>query len=215
MRQSESRRFGRGAPLCFAFAAGLAAALSLAACDALKPLDFRDALFRHSGQPVPGSNEPFPNLASVPSAAPTSTSKDTREQIAQKMSAETKNGPTSDTNSGNVALPPPPTPLPANFVSTTAPMQLAGGDEPESDGQAPPASAAAPSPQPKRLQLPVQPTQPPRHAVHRALQPRAGSVLAIVLFDEDSAEIDPDEAEKLKPLVDTVERQGGKLRLVG
>ncbi len=205
MAEKRSKGSGLCAWACFRLAAMLALSWPLAACDTLKSLDFRDALFPHSGQPVPGSTQPYPNLATVPAAAPPSTDKETRQKIAEHLAAETKGNQTSSLDDGGsrVAVPRPPAPLPQDFVTASQPVELADGAG-AGNVAAPPPGAT------KRLAGTGAKAQPARVA------PGAHREVAIVLFDEDLAEIDPDQADKLKPVVDMALRtNGSRLQLVG
>jgi outer membrane protein OmpA-like peptidoglycan-associated protein len=204
MAEKRSTGSGLRALACFRLAAMLALLWPLAACDTLKSLDFRDALFPHSGQPVPGSTQPYPNLASVPDAAPPSTDKDTRQKIAEHLAAETKgNGASSlDDGGSKVAVPQPPAPLPKDFVTASQPVELADSAGTGSAAATPPGATKRPAGTGAKAQPAL-------------VAPGAHREVAIVLFDEDSAEIDPEEADKLKPVVDLALRTNGRLRLVG
>jgi outer membrane protein OmpA-like peptidoglycan-associated protein len=185
--------------------AALVAFASLAACDDIKSLDFRDELFRHSGQPVPGSGQPYPNLASVPAAAPKSTDKDTRQKIAQQLGAEAKgNAGASGADESEVGVPQAPPALPKGFVTAKQPMALPGAKT----------AVAAPAVDATGVAPAVEAPAAAEAAAPMAV-PSSPRELAIVLFDQGSAEIDPAQADKLKPLVDMVVRAEGKLKLTG
>jgi len=121
---------------CVALA--LAALAPLVACDDLKSLDFRESLFRQSGLPVPGSDEPYPNLASVP-PKPAATDKAARTKIAQTLTAENKG------DAGALAAGSAPSDLPRPPAAPALP-------EPPPPGQA--QSAAAPGTSSKYSLLP-------------------------------------------------------------
>lgn len=203
---------------------GLAAAVAaLGACSTLEDLDPRSGLIPHIDQPVPGSDQPYPNLASVPNGPPPSTPKETRIELQQKLAADTK-GTNDQSDSTAPQVPAPPAPLPKGFITAQQPVKL-----PATAATAG-AQAAAPS-QPERSLPKDAPSlgapsanagqaataaldAPPGHSREVEEGATAGR-LAIVLFAEGSAEIDQAQLAKLRPVVRLLRRHGGAVQVVG
>ncbi|MFI4987273.1 MAG: OmpA family protein [Alphaproteobacteria bacterium] len=184
------------------------AVLALAACDA-GDLDPRTGLVTEVAGAIPGTDQPYPNLASVP-AAPTVTPKAAREQLQKKLTADSKATTYSPDKATAPALPAPPEALPEGFIEARQPVKLPDADPAPGQAQAQKAAAAV---APRQLAAASAagarndgPTFGALGAAHR---------MAIVLFAEGSSAIDPGQVAKLRPLVQRVRREGGLLQLVG
>ncbi len=160
---------------------------ALAACEA-EDLDVRKAMMPEVAGPIPGTTLPYPNLASVP-AAPTATAPAARAALQKKLEADNKATTYTPDRAAAPQLPSPPPALPKGFVEAEQPVKLAD-------------AAAAP------------PAGPAGNAPSSAVLGAARRV-AIVFFAEGSSEIDPRQVAKLRPLAESVRRQGGRLELVG
>lgn len=229
-------RIGRWARLALMRALAVALVLApLAACDAVEYL--RGGLFRHVDKPVPGAEQDYPNLASVPDKPTAITPKPERVKLEQKLAADAKSaagtapgsgsagggtattpqaGSGAETKAATASVPAAPPPLPPGFLSGQQPTKL---PEPS----APPARAAATTPAPSPVPS-VAPKAGAPEAADRARLPRGGPAfgalgtprkVAIVLFAEGSAQLDPAQIDKLRPIVQQLHRRGGTLQVVG
>lgn len=184
----------------------LAGALALGAC-AQNPFDI---LVKHVDQPIPGADQPTPNLASVPNQAPSVTPKDERAAIAQSLEADNRYpgaAPpllTSAPISAPPPIPAPPAELPPGFATAQAPVKVPEA-APQPNVSEPDTSAAPDATQGATLT----PGAPSFGAMGRPDR------VAIVLFAPGSAAIDRDQIELLKPLVRRLRAQGGTLQVVG
>lgn len=170
--------------VAFAF---LAMALALTACDA----DPRNRLIPHVTKPVPGSDQPYPSLVSVPDKAPEVTPKSQRLILSQELAADNASGSYVPDASTPPTIPAPPPALPQGFTSAERPVRIA---------EAPPSSA-------------LEATLP--SGASRSDARGRPSRVAIVLFGEGSSAIDPGEVKALEPVVQMLRRKGGILQVVG
>ncbi len=111
-----------------------AAMAALGACSTLEELDPRGGLIPHVDQPVPGADQPYPNLASVPNAPPPTTPKATRIELQQKLAADTKATTYQPDTAAAPPVPAPPAPLPKGFITAEQPVQLPATAAPEAAG---------------------------------------------------------------------------------
>jgi outer membrane protein OmpA-like peptidoglycan-associated protein len=194
-RASPREAFGRRA---LAAAAALLALASLAACDQLG--DPREGLFRHVDKPVPGTEQPYPNLASVPDK-PAVTPEKERAAIRQQLSRDVKGGSAPPLDPGATpTIPAAPPPLPQSFLSAREPTKLAG-PPPAELGAAAAAQGAGAA------------TLPASGPSFGALgSPRK---VAVVLFDAGSSQLDPAQLGRLRPIVRELHDHGGTLQVVG
>lgn len=167
---------------------------ALGACSTLADLDPRPGLIPHVDQPVPGADQPYPNLASVPNAPPPTTPKATRVELQQKLAADTTATTFQPDTGAAPPVPAPPAPLPQSFITAQQPVQLPP-TAPSSAGGAGTKAAAAAAPALGAL-------GPPER-------------LAIVLFAEGSSQIDPAQVAKLRPVLRLLRERGGALEIVG
>ncbi|HUC61271.1 MAG TPA: OmpA family protein [Alphaproteobacteria bacterium] len=178
------------------WALGAAAALGLASLGACAEDNPFDMLVEHVGQPIPGTNEPYPNLAVVPEKAPETMSK--AERASMRQSLEADSNPTAPPPA-SIGTPPPippmPQSLPPGFTGAQSPMQVAAAAAPANPAGTAPATLAKGKPSFGAL------GQPDR--------------VAIVLFLAGSDAIDPSQVELLKPLVKRLAAAGGHLQIVG
>lgn len=194
----------------------LAAAMAaLGACSTLEALDPRSGLIPHVDQPVPGADQPYPNLASVPNA-PTPTPKATRVELQQKLAGDTKATTFQPDTDAAPPVPAAPAPLPKGFITAEQPVKLPAAPAP-AESSAGATTAASPALE-RSAPAGAQP------AAAHATTPKASSSpdalgtarrLAVVLFAEGSSEIDPGQVAKLRPVVRLLRQQGGALQIVG
>jgi len=176
------------------------AALLLAACTDKTNLDLREGLVQHVKQPLPGVDQPFPNLSSVPDTPPPIPSKAARNDLVKALQADNTSATYNPDFSKAPKLPAEPQELPSDFLTSQSPVKV-----PETPGpQISPSAQSAPA----------------QSAALLAEAPAFGATghpdrIAIVLFAAGSAEIDPAQVAKLKPVVAMLHRQGGGLQLVG
>lgn len=215
-------------------AIALAGALALAACTSFKDLDPRDSLMKHVGQAIPGTDQPYPNLASVPDGAPNATPKGTRVELQKKLAADNKATSYQPDKASAPPMPAAPAALPQGFLTTEQPMLLPGSVPQAQQSQSAVPKGPAGSKEPTPPQLAAAPrsaaarsapalgleTGPETTAGLPAGRPAFGALgrprrLAVVLFDGGSSAIDANQVARLKPLVDALRRQGGALQVVG
>jgi outer membrane protein OmpA-like peptidoglycan-associated protein len=195
----------------------LAAAMAaLGACSTLEELDPRGGLIPHTDQPVPGADQPYPNLASVPDAPPPTTPKATRIELQQKLAADTKATTFQPDTGAAPPIPEAPAPLPKGFITAEQPVRLPAAPAPAAAG-AGATPAASPAPQESALAGAQPPAAQPATA---AAAPAPGALgtarrLAVVLFAEGSSEIDLGQVAKLRPVVRLLRQQGGAVQIVG
>lgn len=216
LRVLRSHAFGAAGRLALA-----AAMAALGACSTLEDLDPRGGLIPHTDQPVPGADQPYPNLASVPNAPPPSTPKATRIELQQKLAGDTKATTFEPDTGAAPPVPSAPAPLPKGFITAEQPVRLPAVPAPEAAGAdaTPAASSESEGSAPAGAQSPV------AHATTLTASPSSGAPpaqagataqrLAVVLFAEGSSEIDPGQVAKLRPVVRLLRQQGGALQIVG
>ncbi len=170
------------------------ASFAVAACSDLGDLDIRKGMVKEVAGAIPGTDQPYPNLASVPTSVPGASPKATRVELQKKLEADNKATSYTPDKATAPEIPAAPAALPPGFVEAEQPVKLADAGtsaEPSGPSSTPGKNASGPG----ALALP-----------HRA---------AIVFFAEGSAAIDPRQVAKLKPLVEGVGREGGSLVVVG
>ena len=182
------------------------AALILVGCADLTNLDLREGLVQHVQKPLPGAEQPYPNLASVPENPPQPTPKEKRRDLVKKLEADSKSAVYQPDVSQAPQLPPEPAALPPGFLTAEAPVKLPQAPPEASATQR--TSRAAPNGQA------TQATNLPAGAPDLETDGRTGRV-AIILFEAGSSQIDPGQVAELKPLVATLHERGGVLRVVG
>src|SRR5579875_3064233 len=165
-----------------------AAVALLAACQG--GLDPRDRLIPHVDQPVPGTDQPYPNLASVPSRPSPIMSSEERARVQQQLTADARSQ-TYQPNAGGLAIPTPASPR---------------------------GSSASPQPQPPSAPRATGAAE--SEATLPGNAPAFGAVgkperVGVVLFDQGSAQIDPAQIEKLKPIIRQLRQSDGTLQVVG
>jgi outer membrane protein OmpA-like peptidoglycan-associated protein len=179
--------------LCLALAAfGL---LPIAGCDDIESYDPRQGLVKHVAQAVPGGDQPYPNLGSVPDAAPEVSTKTQRIELQKKLASDTQAKSFTPDSGPRAEIPRPPPPLPPGFVDAQQPMKVADAAPPPAQAQG--GAATLPSSTPAFGAL-GEPTR-----------------VAIVLFDAGSSAIDPRQVSRLKPLIESLRSEGGTLQVVG
>lgn len=220
-----------------AIVAKLVAALlvcsALVGCDATTSLDPRDLLFKHVQKPLPGTDQPYPNLGSVPDGPPPATPKQERINLEQKLAADNKSQVYKPDTSKSPPVPAPPAPLPSGFIDAKKPVALPGAKtaaEATGTKTADSLPGGAPSPAPtKAPPMPSPPAEfgaapsPPQMAEMTrpsVAAPEFGALgrpqrVAVVLFASGSAEIDPAQVAELKPVVALLREHGGVLQVVG
>ena len=163
---------------------------ALAACSDFSTDDllaWRQGMVREVAGAIPGTDQPYPNLATVPDKAPAASPKAARVELQKKLEADNKATSYVPNKANAPEIPSPPAALPPGFVEAEQPVQLADAGTP--GGAASAAMALGPPAAPRRV--------------------------AIVLFAAGSAAIDPRQIAKLKPILDAVRRDGGTLHVVG
>jgi len=197
-----------------------AAMAALGACSTLEDLDPRSGMIPHTDQPVPGADQPYPNLASVPNAPQPSTPKAKRIELQQKLAADTKTTTYQPDAAAAPAIPAAPAPLPKGFITAEQPVRLPAAAAPaEAGGDA--AAAGTPAAHPRAPGSAEASTQAQRSVDPLRLRQGESGVgaasrrLAVVLFAEGSSEIDPAQVAKLRPVVLQLRRQGGAVQVVG
>ncbi len=169
--------------------------LTLGACSDFEPEDllaWRKGLVREVAGAIPGTDQPYPNLASVPTSVPAASPKSARVELEKKLEADNKATTYTPDKAAAPEIPAAPAALPPGFVEAETPVKLADAG---TSAEPPPSTAAKNALGSGALALP-----------HRA---------AIVFFAEGSAAMDPRQAAKLKPLIEGVKREGGSLVVVG
>ena len=169
--------------------------LTLGACSDFEPEDllaWRKGLVREVAGAIPGTDQPYPNLASVPTSVPAASPKSARVELEKKLEADNKATTYTPDKAAAPEIPAAPAALPPGFVEAETPVKLADAG---TSAEPPPSTAAKNALGSGALALP-----------HRA---------AIVFFAEGSAAIDPQQVAKLKPLIEGVKREGGSLVVVG
>ena len=178
------------------WALGAALALSISALAGCSDENPMDVLVKHVDQPIPGANQPYPNLASVPDKAPAVTSTSERTTIRQSLVADNEHpGAPTAMIASPPPIPAPPAALPPGFAGAQSPMKLANarsGDAGSGDGGAT-----------------LAPGAPSFGAMGRPNR------VAVVLFTARSDAIDPEEIRLLRPLVARMRGHGGTLQVVG
>lgn len=207
----------------------VAAVALVGACSTLEDLDPRGGLIPHTDQPVPGGDQPYPNLASVPNGPPTTTPKATRIELQQKLAADTKATNDQSDSAAPPQVPAPPAALPKSFIAAQQPVKLpataasiaadAGATTAASGGPQGSAPTDAPSPAAPSADAGQSRAAPAVGAApgysREIAEGAAEGRLAIVLFAEGSSEIDPAQLAKLRPVVRLLRRQGGAVQVVG
>ncbi|MFI5024253.1 MAG: OmpA family protein [Alphaproteobacteria bacterium] len=171
--------------------------LTLGACSDFEPEDlvaWRNGLVREVAGAIPGTDQPYPNLASVPTSVPGASPKAARVELQKKLEADNKATTYTPDKATAPEIPAAPAALPPGFVEAEQPVKLADAGA-SAEPSPPPLTPGKNTPGSGALGLP-----------HRA---------AIVFFAEGSAAIDPRQVAKLKPLVEGVGRDGGSLEVVG
>jgi len=110
-----------------------AALLALAACGEVTTDDFfawRNGMVQEVAGAIPGTDEPYPNLASVPPAPASASSKDARNELRKKLEADNKAKTYVPDKVEAPEIPSPPAPLPPGFVEAEHPVQLAAAGNP-------------------------------------------------------------------------------------
>ena len=169
--------------------------LMLGACSDFEPEDllaWRKGLVREVAGAIPGTDQPYPNLASVPTSVPAASPKSARVELEKKLEADNKATTYTPDKAAAPEIPAAPAALPPGFVEAETPVKLADAG---TSAEPPPSTAAKSALGSGALALP-----------HRA---------AIVFFAEGSAAMDPQQVAKLKPLIEGVKREGGSLVVVG
>lgn len=171
--------------------------LTLGACSDFEPEDllaWREGLVRQVAGAIPGTDQPYPNLASVPTSVPGASPKAARVELEKKLEADNKATTYTPDKAAAPEIPAAPAALPPGFVEAETPVKLADAGTSAEPSQ-PASTPGKNAPGSGALGLP-----------HRA---------AIVFFAEGSAAIDPQQVAKLKPLIEGVKREGGSLVVVG
>ena len=204
MASSSGRRIARSGPegtrshgpcLGAGFALLALLCLALGACSDFESEDllaWRKGLVREVAGAIPGTDQPYPNLASVPTSVPGASPKAARVELEKKLQADNKATTYTPDKAAAPEIPAAPAALPPGFVEAETPVKLADAGTSAEPSQRPSTPA---NNTPGALALP-----------HRA---------AIVFFAEGSAAIDPQQVAKLKPLIEGVKREGGSLVVVG
>ena len=206
-----------------------AAVAALGACGTLEDLDPRAGLIPHTDQPVPGSDQPYPNLASVPNGPPPSTPKATRIELQQKLAADTKGMNDQSDGAPPPQVPAPPAPLPKGFITAQQPVKLPPTAAPAAATAGAKAAASSRSQRstPKDAPSPGVSSANAGQATAAAIvgatpgHPRefeesaTGGRFASVVFAEASSELDRTQLAKLRPVVRLLRRQGGTVQVVG
>ena len=227
--------------ICCALAYGWLALGGLAACsavpDAVNPVEWYRGVagvFEDDDQqqerasertareatPLPGTNKPYPNLASVPDR-PQITPPAERGKVAQGLLADRENAryAESDSSGGETAapapvaaapaispLPEPPPPAASAVMSAPRVSQPEAIPAPPTGQRMPPPATAV---QARETPMPV-PTRP-----SAATFPLGVTQSATVFFANGSAAIDADGKRALRILADGYKENGGALRIVG
>jgi outer membrane protein OmpA-like peptidoglycan-associated protein len=215
----------------------LAAGLALVGCSEFDP---RSGLMTEVNKPIPGADQPFPNLASVPDKAPEVTPLKERKSLERKLERDNRSQTYKPDDAAMPALPKPPPALPEGFTTADKPVKLAqaapasGPSAPAAAGPtqaAAPAAKAAPAPRPATGTQPAATPRPSAPAA-QAPPPAAPSAtlsgggpsfgalgqpsrVGIVLFAPGSSAIDPGQVHELKPIVRMLRQRGGLLQVVG
>jgi len=171
-------------------------------------LDLREGLVRHVQKPLPGSDQPYPNLASVPEKPPQPTPKDKRTDLVKKLEADSRSAVYQPDLSQAPQIPPEPAALPPGFLTANAPVKL-----PPEAPVIQRSTSAGPAPQPKQSADSSAGT-PSGGTPSSETSDRFGRV-AVVLFQSGSSQVDQAQVAELKPVVVTLHAQGGVLRVVG
>ena len=164
--------------------------------------------------PLPGTNQPYPNLASVPNR-PVVTPSAERGKIAQGLAADRENARYAESAPDRgqpVVDPTPPAAVPAPPQVARPPVSsqrsdLISGPMPEPVPQ----SAALPPPVMQTRQTPV----PVPVAPQSAAFPQGETQSATVFFANNSAAIDAEGQRALSQLAASFKQHGGSLRIVG
>lgn len=197
----------------------LAAALALAGCGA----DPRNSLIPHVTKPIPGTDQSYPNLASVPDKAPDVTPKSQRTALEQKLAADNISQSYHPDLSVVPPIPPPPPTLPEGFTTAEQPVKIAEAASPSQTSALQTPAPQTSTPQPSVSQtagLPAAGSSPALEATLPSGASTFGALgrlnrVAIVLFSKGSSTIDPRQVSALKPVVRMLHQRGGVLQVVG
>lgn len=162
--------------------------------------------------PLPGTNKPYPNLATVPDR-PLITPPAERGKVAQGLLADRENARYAESeSSGGQAAAPEISPLPEPPPpAASAVMAAPRVSQPEP-------APAPPLPQPAPLSTAVQARETPMPVPTRpsaATFPLGVTQSATVFFANGSAAIDADGKRALRILAEGYKENGGALRVVG
>ena len=130
MGRRGARRRGPG-PRALQHAPSLAllAALTLvlAACSDFSPEDlvaWRKSLTHEVSGAIPGTDQPYPNLATVPALPSEASSKDARTALQKRLEADNKATGYTPNKAVAPPIPSPPPALPPGFIAAEEPVQL-------------------------------------------------------------------------------------------
>ena len=159
--------------------------------------------------PVPGADQDFPKLSSVPGRAPAVTSQDERSEITRQLETDRANAPYT----GDGA----PVPKVTSTPASAAPDSVVGPDArltPPSGGSGP-AVAAAPTVQNVGLQ-----TQPRFTETQMAQLAWAGDLdglvhAAVIYYGDGSARLSRRDKEVLRQVAEVQKRENAIVRVVG
>ncbi|MFN4282682.1 MAG: OmpA family protein [Alphaproteobacteria bacterium] len=160
--------------------------------------------------PLPGANQPYPNLASVPER-PVVTPSAERGKIAQGLAADRENARYAESAPERQPTidPTPPAAVPAPPQVARPPVQ-----PPEPMPMPPqpaPQSAALPPPAMQTRQTPAPIPATPQSATF----PQGVTQSATVFFANNSAVIDAEGRRGLEQLATSFKQHGGSIRIVG
>src|SRR5579883_3002647 len=167
-----------------------------------------------------GSNEPYPNLGSVPPPPTNALSSADREKLRNSLAADRSNAKYLDSNDQYVAMPPkavPSPPLNAPEPQTTAAAPAAAVQStPVPAPPSPGSAAAAPEPPvpPQSAALPPPSAPPP--SLPPALSGGMGVTLGEVTFVGNSARLTPEILAQLRDVAALRQQNGGgTIRVTG
>ena len=124
-------------------------ALALAACSDFSTDDllaWRQGMVKEVAGAIPGTDQPYPNLATVPEKAPAGSSKAARVELQKKLEADNKATGYVPDKANAPEIPSPPAALPPGFVEAEQPVQLADAGLPGGT-----AAALGPPGEPRRV----------------------------------------------------------------
>ena len=162
--------------------------------------------------PLPGTDKPYPNLATVPNR-PQVTSAAERGKVAAGLAADRENARYAETASpGAPAVDPTPAaavPMPSSVARPPIASPAVSQPVPQQTAALPPVQPAPAPVMARESPMPV-PTTP-----SRATFPLGMTQFATLFFANNSTALDAEGKRALRMLADGYKEQGGSLRIVG